>query len=478
MNFKIYLLGLSHHNTPQELRQTLSLQTDSRAFLQLCRAKFAEISSFSSKLSLCAPRNEAGARPRPAKMIDELVLLNTCNRTEVVFAVSGDKKQIKAEFSCSYIQAVLAAWAELTGQPKEVLQAELYLYEEEKAVQHFLEVASSLDSMVLGEPQVLGQVKQAYRQALELGTTGVLLNKLFHKAFFTAKKVRSSTAIGSYAVSVSFAAVKLLKAKSVKLRGGTVLLLGSGQMAALAGSSLLESEVGRLIVASRTLENAQILTRKLAAKYKKCQIEAIGLSELYSYLPEADIIFACSQAPAPLITQRALEETLRNCYRLPNDIDAKQQKRPLFCIDVALPRNIEPAAAELEQVVLYDLDDLQQAIDRNILLREEEAKAAGAIVAEQSAAFIEWRHSLALQSTIVQLLGRAQGIADAELAKTLKRIGPLDNETEAALRAMLQAVVKKINHAPITFIKRIQKTHHSGPRYVEALRNFFNLNQK
>lgn len=473
MNFKIYLLGLSHHNTPQELRQTLSLQTDSRSFLQLCKQKFAELPCVASSGSQ-ALKGEAEAQPR----LTEMALLNTCNRTELVFVVSGDKRQAKADFNSPHILAVLAAWSELTGQPIEVLQAELYLYEEEKAVQHFLEVACSLDSMVLGEPQVLGQVKQAYRQALELGTTGVLLNKLFHKAFFTAKKVRSTTALGNYAVSVSFAAVELLRAKSVRLRGGTVLLLGSGQMAALAASHLLENEVGRLIVASRTLGNAQTLARKLAAEYTKCKVEAISLKEFYSYLPEADIVFACSRTPEPLITHRALEETLRNCYRLTSHIDATQQNRPLFCIDVALPRNIEPAAAELEQVILYDLDDLQQTIDRNLVLRKEEAKAAGLIVAEQSVSFTQWRRSLALQPTIVQLLERTQAIADAELAKTLKRIGPLDEETEAALRTMLQSVVKKINHAPITFIKRIQKTHHSGPRYVEALRNFFNLNQK
>lgn len=474
MNFKIYLLGLSHHNTSQELRQTLSLQTDSRSFLQLCKSKLADLFCFDSESNSHALKGEAETPPR----LVEMALFNTCNRTEVVFVVSGGKRQVKTDFNSPSLLAVLTAWAELTAQPVEVLQAELYLYEEERAVQHFLEVACSLDSMVLGEPQVLGQVKQAYRQALELGTTGVLLNKLFHKAFFTAKKVRSSTALGSYAVSVSFAAVELLKARSVKLRGGTVLLLGSGQMAALAAPRLLENEVGRLIVASRTLSNAQALAHKLAAEYKKCQIQAIALSELYSYLAEADIVFACSQAPAPLVTCRALEETLRNCYRLINHLDAKQQHRPLFCIDVALPRNIEPAAAELEQVTLYDLDDLQQTIDRNLMLRKKEAKAAGVIVADQSASFTEWRRSLALQPTIVQLLERTQAIADAELAKTLKRIGPLDEETEAALRTMLQAVVKKINHAPITFIKRIQKTHHSGPRYVEALRNFFNLNPK
>lgn len=329
MSFKI--LGINHKTAPVALREKVAFSEDRLA------------------AALRALRQENG--------IAEAVILSTCNRTEVYWTgrAGGDE---------------LTQWLERHHGNNLQLAANLYVHEESRAVQHAFSVAAGLDSMVLGEAQILGQLKDAYRVAKELGSTGPMLNKLFQAAFSAAKRVRSETLIGANAVSLAGATVSLARRVYSNLSAHTALMIGAGEMNALTARHFVSAGVKRIVIANRTLSRAQALASELRG-------HAAGLDDLVKELTEADIVIACTGSPTPLITKRAAEAAIR-----------ARRRRPIFMVDMSVPRNIEPTVAELEDVYLFSIDDLQQLVDENLQQREAAAGGARSLIEEEVARFL------------------------------------------------------------------------------------------
>jgi len=325
------ILGLNHKTAPVALREKVAFSED-----RLVTA-------------LRTLRQEAG--------IAEVVILSTCNRTEVYWAGSAGG-------------AELTQWLEHHHGNKLNLAASLYVHQESKAVEHAFSVAAGLDSMVLGEAQILGQLKDAYRVAQETGSTGPSLNKLFQAAFSAAKRVRSETRIGVNAVSLASATVSLARRVYSDLSAQSALMIGAGEMTALAARYFTSAGVKRMVIANRTLSRAQILAAELNAY-------AVGLGDLEKELAEADIVISCTGSPVPIITKRATEAAIR-----------ARRRRPIFMVDLAVPRDIEPSVADLEDVYLFSIDDLQQLVDENRQQRELAAGDARLLVQEEVARFL------------------------------------------------------------------------------------------
>jgi glutamyl-tRNA reductase len=329
MSFKI--LGINHKTAPVALREKVAFTED-----RLTAA-------------LRALRQESG--------IAEAVILSTCNRTEVYWTgrAGGDD---------------LTQWLERHHGNNLQLASNLYVHEESRAVEHAFSVASGLDSMVLGEAQILGQLKDAYRVAKELGSTGPMLNKLFQAAFSAAKRIRSETLVGANAVSLAGATVSLARRVYSNLSAQTALMIGAGEMNALTARHFVSAGVKRIVIANRTLLRAQALASDLKG-------HATGLDDLGKELTEADIVIACTASPVPLITKRATEAAIR-----------ARKRRPIFMVDMSVPRNIEPAVAELEDVYLFSIDDLQQLVDENLQQRAVAAGGARLLIEEEVARFL------------------------------------------------------------------------------------------
>ena len=380
----------------------------------------------------------------------ELMLLSTCNRVELIGAGRAE----------AAVNRLLACWAGSRNCAVSELEPYLYIHKGPEAIRHLFSVASSLDSLVLGEPQILGQLKEAYRTAVARKSTRVILNRLLHKAFSVAKRVRTETAVASSAVSVSYAAVELAKRIFGKMSAYTAMLIGAGEMAELAATHLLNSGIKNIYVANRTYTHGEHLARRLQGK-------AVPFERLTEYLAEADIIISSTSAHEPVLTVKDVQEVLK-----------RRKQRPMFFIDIAVPRDIHPDVNSLDNVYLYNIDDLKDVVDENISQRREEAEKAQAIVDAEVTAFGRWMKSLELQPTIVDVLRRSEYIARSELERTVKRLPELPentrNELEAALSAMLHSLVKKMNHDPITFLKR-HAEEESGPHYIDLARRMFNL---
>jgi glutamyl-tRNA reductase len=329
MTFKV--LGINHKTAPVALREKVAFSEERLA------------------AALRALRQESG--------IAEALILSTCNRTEVYWAglAGGDD---------------LTHWLERHHGDNLDLGSNLYIHQESRAVEHAFNVASGLDSMVLGEAQILGQLKDAYRLAKELGSTGPVLNKLFQAAFSAAKRVRSETRIGANAVSLASATVSLARRVYSDLSARTALMIGAGEMNALTARHFASAGVKRLVVANRSLPRAQLLAAELKG-------HAAGLGELNKELAEADIVIACTGSPIPLITKRAAESAIR-----------ARRRRPIFMVDMSVPRNIEPEVADLEDVYLFSIDDLQQLIDENLQQREAAAGGAKLLIEQEVARFL------------------------------------------------------------------------------------------
>ncbi len=309
----VNILGINHKTAPVALREKVAFSEDRLA------------------AALRTLRQEIG--------VAEALILSTCNRTEVYWSgpASG---------------AELSQWLERHHGNNLDLAASLYVHQESRAIEHTFSVASGLDSMVLGEVQILGQLKDAYRIAQESGSTGPILNKLFQAAFSAAKRVRTETRIGANAVSLASATVSLARRVYEDLSAHNVLLVGAGDMNALTARHFMSAGVKRMVIANRTLERAQALAGELNA-------HAVPLSDLGKELAEADIVISCTASPEPLIAKRAVEAAIR-----------ARRRRPIFMVDMAVPRDIDPNVAELEDVYLFSIDDLQQLINENIQQRE------------------------------------------------------------------------------------------------------------
>jgi len=421
----IIVVGLSHKTAPVEIRERVAFAAD------------------------CL--HDALERVRVDEAVPEAVIVSTCNRVEV-YAAARDRDQ--------GVEQVVRFFAEYHGLPLEDLRPHLYVYQGPAAVRHVFRVASSLDSMVVGEPQILGQVKDAYEAAAAGKATGLVLNKFMHKAFSTAKRVRTETAIAQAAVSVSFAAVQLARAIFGSLEGKSVLVIGAGEMCELAVTHLVENGVKEVQVTNRTLARAE----ELAGRF---QGRAVPFEEFAYHLPEVDIVISSTGAPHFVLGVEAVRAAMK----------ARKQK-PMFLIDIAVPRDIDPRINDLPNVYLYDVDDLQSVVEQNKKEREKEAEKAERIVAEEVESFQAWLKTLEVTPTIRALRERFDAIRKAELEKTLRVFGDgLTSKQRKSLEAMSQAIVNKILHEPTVYLKRAAGDPDLEVS-VEAVRRLFGLEKE
>lgn len=395
---KILLLGVNHKTTPVEIREKIALTNGYQEPL-------VTLKSF------------AGLR--------EYYLLSTCNRVELLLVAEPDVAVEEEIFRFLFGGRV---------DPEE-WRRYLYVFSGQAAVRHLFMVASSLDSMVVGEAQILGQLKEAYRHAAKFGCTGPFLNKLLHKSFSVAKRVRTETAIGSSAVSISYAAVQLAKKIFGNLKGKKVLLVGAGEMAELAAEHLVGQGVGEVVVANRTLSRAVDLAKRFRG-------HAVSFQELVQQLEHVDIIISSTGATDIILAKDQVKPVMR-----------ARMNRPLFFIDIAVPRDLDPRLIELDNVYLYDIDDLNSVVEINKADRDREAVKAARIVEEETIKFQKWYQGVAVTPTIVALKDKFEEIGRAELDRTMARMPRLDEVERKNMEKMMAAVIAKILHDPLTYLK-------------------------
>jgi glutamyl-tRNA reductase len=379
--------------------------------------------------------------------ISESLLYMTCNRVELmcVSEAPEDAAALVREYFARHPQISLAD-----------LEVSFYAHRNRDAVQHFFRVAASLDSMVVGEPQILGQMKAAYRQATEHRSTGPILNRLVHKAFSVAKRVRCETGIGDHAVSVSYAAVTMAKKIFGDLTGKNVLLLGAGEMAELALEHLRGHGVAKITVANRTLERGVQLAKRFGG-------EAISLEEIQDQLLTGDILISSAGADDVLITRDQVKGVMR-----------RRKQRPLFLIDIAVPRNLDPAINDLDNVYLSNIYDLKEVVELNWQRRRHEASKAERLVAAETLKFLHWLETLEVFPTIIDLKDKAEAICQAELKKTLGQMGPLTPAQRQSLEVLTASITQKLLHDPIIFLKRNRRPRNPHQE-LDLVRRLFNL---
>ena len=363
---------------------------------------------------------------RDHKAINEGLFLSTCNRVETLFT-SDEPGEAKA--------AVIAFISDLAGMTSDAFRTALFTLEGVQAARHIFQVASSLDSMVIGEPQILGQIKEAYHHATRARTSGVIINRLMHRAFHVAKRVRSETGISSAAVSISYAAVELAKKIFHTLEGKKALLIGAGEMAELAARNLLSNGVSAMVVANRTFERAV----KVAELFNA---EAVSFEEIGYQLGEVDIVITSTASTGTIINRSQVKDVLR-----------KRRNRPLFFIDIAVPRDVEAVVNDLHNVYVYDIDDLKGVIEVNMAQRQEEAMKAQRIVDEEVVKFEKWIKTLSVVPTIVALRNKAEAIVQSELKRSRSALGGLTEAQQMVVETLTRSAVEKVLNDPILFLK-------------------------
>ena len=379
--------------------------------------------------------------------IIEHTILSTCNRVEIYARANCQDSAIKAikQFICDFHEV----------SPVE-LEDHFYSYRNEEAVEHLFRVSSSLDSMILGEAQILGQVKDAYSLAKDLRSTGLVLNQLFEKAFSIAKKVREETGIAERSVSISSAAVELAQKIFDDLENRTVMLVGTGEMAELAAKHLISYGVKTVYVTSRTYDRAANLARTLNGS-------ALDFEAFKNELHRADIVITSTSASNFIIKKEMVEKAIH-----------ERKNKPIFFIDIAVPRDIEPDVNDLENIYLYDIDDLHVVVSANMKEREKEADNAMNFISQEVTKFNNWVGTLDAVPTIVEIRKKAENIRMQEIEKTLKKISYLSEDDKKLLRQMSSSMVNKILHKPT--IKLKQKTQsEDGHVYLKAIRHLFHL---
>ena len=375
--------------------------------------------------------------------VQEATILSTCNRTEIYCR----QEQIAT--------APVFNWLREYGDlPEDALNSSTYTLPGEQAVQHAFRVASGLDSMVLGEPQILGQMKTAFSVAHQAGTTGKILNRLFQHTFLVAKQIRTDTAIGANAVSVAFAAVDLAKRIFSRLQEQTVLLIGAGETIELVARHLKQNQVRHIIVANRSIERAQALTSQLGS-------EAISLAEIPARLHEADIIVASTASTLPILGKGTVESALR-----------KRRHRPIFMIDLAVPRDIEGEVGELDDVFLYTVDDLQHVVTANQASRQEAAVEAEKIIDLQVMRFMHWMRSLDSVPTIRSLRDKIEALGETELEDAQRRLANGENPQQV-LEHFARNLSRKFAHGPSQALK--QAGQEGNTSLISTARRLFKL---
>jgi glutamyl-tRNA reductase len=420
----IVLVGVNHKTAPVEVRERLAFSED----------------ACSSGLRTLVD----------GEVVREGLIVSTCNRVEILAETASERLNDTIE----RVNQFLVGTETL---PQSFFEAHLYQHTDDQAIRHLFRVTSSLDSMVVGEPQVLGQVRRAYSIALEAGTAGRILNRLVHHAFRVAKRVRTETGIGANAVSISYMAVELGKKIFNSLEGHTALLIGAGEMAELSARHLRSAGVARVLLANRTEERAERLAAELDG-------ETVNFDELHNYLAEADIIICSTAADHFVITEQMARDAL-----------GKRRNRPSFFIDISVPRNIDPAVGKIPNVFVFDIDDLESVISSNIREREREAERAELIVESEIMQFQQTLRVLDIGPTIGALRNKLQGIAKLELDRQRNRLGPLTAEQETAIEALLVSTVNKISHPLLSHMRRSFDA--SDADTIQAWRDIFGLEE-
>lgn len=385
---------------------------------------------------------------RESDLIKEGVFMSTCNRVEALFTT---------DYPEDARRTVISMFSRLGRLPEERFMSSIYIHEDMDAVTHIFRVASSLDSMVVGEPQILGQIKDAYHRAsVTEKTTGVILNRLMHRAFHTAKRVRTETGISESAVSVSYAAVELAKKIFYGLEGRKVLLIGAGEMAELAARHMLGQGVERLFVANRTFEKAVQLADIFKGK-------AILFEEIGHCLIESDIVITSTGSREYIVTNDMVKRFLR-----------ERRNRPLFFIDIAVPRDVEPSVNDLSNAYVYDIDDLTKIVEENSAQRKDEAIKAERIIQEETIRFEKWMKTLEIVPTIIALKEKTEALRRAEMERSLSNLGKLNGSQIQAIEALTVSLADKIINDPILALKA--RTGRSGQEnYLDIARKLFNL---
>jgi glutamyl-tRNA reductase len=387
---------------------------------------------------------------RESEWIKEGIFISTCNRVEVLFTTESPEEAK---------EAVISMFSRLGKVSREGLLSNLFIFEDMEAVGHIFRVASSLDSMVVGEPQILGQIKGAYQTSVEGKTTGVILNRLMHRAFHVAKRVRTETGISEAAVSVSYAAVELAKKIFYGLEGRKVLLIGAGEMAELCARHLIGQGVASLFVANRSFDRAVQVAGQFNGK-------PVLFEEIGRYLVEADIVITSTGAKGCVVTHDMVKK-----------IPRERRNRPLFFIDIAVPRDVEPMVNDLANTYVYDIDDLMAIVEENSAARREEAVKAERIVQEESIRFERWLDTLEVVPTIVALKERTEALRKAEMEKTLSNLGQLNGAQMRAIEALTVSLAEKIINDPIITLKD-QSDRKDRELYLDVARKLFRLDNE
>lgn len=407
----IILVGVNHKTAPVEVRERLAFNDEA-----------------------CA---DGLRRLVDGEVVREGLIVSTCNRVEILSATTPEQMDSSA--------GRLAQFLDVTGQlPAGFLNSYIYRHMDEDAVRHLFRVASSLDSMVVGEPQVLGQVRRAYSVAVEAGTAGRVLNRLVHHTFRVAKRVRNETGIAANAVSISYMAVELGKKIFESLKGCTVLLVGAGEMAGLSARHLVNAGASRVLIVNRTEETARQLAEEFGAV-------TMPFARLEEALSEADVVICSTGAPDYVLTEAHARRAL-----------ARKRNRPTCMIDISVPRNIDPAVANVPNVFLFDIDDLESVITSNIREREREAERAELIVQSEVMQFQQTLRLMDIGPTIGAMREGFQEVARAEMARQRKRLGVLTTEQETAIEALLLSTVNKISHPIINQMRRFYESTDPG----------------
>jgi len=423
MKAQIVNIGMNHETAPVELRECIAADPEST-------------------------RRVLGAL-RDLPCVREGLFLSTCNRIEVLFT-SDKVAEAKEE--------ILSLISGLGKVQSEALARCFYSLENLEAVRHIFRVASSLDSMVVGEPQILGQIKEAYQRATKEKTSGVIVNRLMHRAFHVAKRVRTETGICASAVSISYAAVELAKKIFHSLEEKQVLLIGAGEMAELAARHLVNNGISSMIVANRTFERAVAVAERFNAK-------PVSFDEIDRELFDVDIVICSTASPEHVITFEKVKKSLR-----------KRRNRPLFFIDIAVPRDVEPRVNNLANVYVYDIDDLKGVIALNVEQRKREAVRAERIVQEEVLRFGQWLNTLSVVPTIVALQEKADAIIQAELKKSNSLLGHLNDGQKEAVEVLARSIAEKVLNDPILFLKR-RAERAAVDTYLDVARRLFNLDR-
>ena len=417
----LVLVGVNHKTTPVEIREKLAF----------------------NQAKLEASLEELVSSPE----IIENIILSTCNRVEIYARVENTDRgiQLLQDFICDYHSI-----------SRGNLDQYFYSFCDNQAVEHLFRVSSSLDSMVLGEAQILGQVKDAYSTARSFSSTGMVLNQLFEKAFNVAKKVREETGISERGVSISSAAVELAKKIFEDLENHSVMLVGTGEMAELAAKHLISYGVKTVYVANRTYERAAALAQTLNG----CALDFEAFKE---EMHKADIIITSTAAPTFIIQKEMMEKAIQ-----------KRKNKPIFLIDIAVPRDIAPEVNELENVYLYDIDDLQNVVNANMEERQKEAENAMDIIKHEVTKFNNWFSTLDAVPTIVEMRNRAEGMRKIEVEKNLKNMDHLSKNDKESIHLLTQSIVNKILHKPTINLKKKTQSQ-DGHIYLKAIRHLFHL---